>query len=151
MKKEAYKPVNIKNKRAYFDYEILDTFTAGLVLKGTEIKSIRLQKITLGEAYCFLKDNEVFVKNMNIAGYEMGTSFNHQPTRERKLLLQKKEIEKIRKKLEEKGHSLIPLRIYMSDRGFAKLDIGLGRGKKTHDKRESLKEKDAQRKIKEIL
>lgn len=151
IKKIEYKPVNIKNKKAYFNFEILDTFTAGMMLRGTEIKSIRLHKVSLGEAYCYFKDNELYIKNMNIAGYDFGTSYNHDPIRDRKLLLNKKELIKIQKKLEEKGLSIIPLRLFMSDRGFAKLDIGIGKGKKLHDKRESLKEKDAQKKIKEQL
>ena len=146
-KKEAFKPVNVKNKKAFFNYEILDKYTCGMVLKGTEIKSIRLNKVSLGEAYCFVNNGEVFVKGMHIAIYEQGTHFNHVPTRDRKLLLNKKEITKINKGLEEKGLTLVPLRLFINDRGFAKLEIGIGRGKKLHDKRESLKEKDAKKKI----
>ena len=147
-KEQQYKPVNIKNKKAYFNYEISDTFTAGMVLKGTEIKSIRLGRATLGEAYCYLNGMEMYIKNMNISTYEMGTIFNHIPTRERKLLLNKKELEKISKKIEEKELTIVPLRLFISNRGFAKLEIGLGKGKKLHDKRNSLKEKDAKRKLK---
>lgn len=148
-KKIEYKPVNIKNKKAYFNFEILDTFTAGIMLKGTEIKSIRLHKVSIGEAYCYIKNGELFIKNMNIGTYEMGTHFNHEPLRDRKLLLNKKELSKIEKRLEEKGLAVIPLRIFMSDRGFAKLDIGVGKGKQLHDKRETLKAKDATKRIKE--
>ncbi len=151
IKKPEYKPVNIKNKRAYFDYEILDTYTAGIMLRGTEIKSIRLQKVSLSEAYCYFKEKELYIKSMNIGTYEMGTHFNHDPIRDRKLLLNKNELNKIQRKLEEKGLSIIPLRLFMSDRGLAKIDIGVGKGKKNHDKRESLKEKDAQKRIKEDL
>lgn len=150
VKKVEYKPVNIKNKRAYFEYEILDTYTAGMMLRGTEIKSIRLHKVSLGESYCYFSKGELYIRNMNIGAYEMGTSYNHDPLRERKLLLNKKELTKIERKMDEKGLSIIPLRMFISDRGFAKLDIGVGKGKKLHDKRESLKEKDAQRKIKDI-
>ena len=150
IKKVEYKTVNIKNKRAYFEYEILDTYTAGMMLRGTEIKSIRLQKVSLGESYCYFKNSELYIRNMHIGTYEMGTVYNHDPLRERKLLLNKKELLKIERKLDEKGLSIIPLRMFISDRGFAKIDIGVGKGKKLHDKRESLKEKDAQRKLKEI-
>jgi SsrA-binding protein len=150
-KKIEYKPVNIKNKKAFFDFEILDTYTAGMMLKGTEIKSIRLHQVSLGEAYCYFKENELYIKSMNISSYEMGTHFNHEPSRDRKLLLNKKELIKIQRKLEEKGLAIVPLRLFMSDRGFAKLEIGLAKGKKLHDKRDSLKEKDAQKRIKEDL
>lgn len=145
-KKDLYKPVNVKNRKAKFNYAIEDTYVAGMVLKGTEIKSIRLGRVTLGEAYCYVNNGEVFVKNMNIAPYEMGTHFNHAPTRERKLLLNKKEIRKIERSMEEQGMTIVPMRLFMS-RGFAKLEIGIGKGKKLHDKRESLKEKDAKRKL----
>lgn len=145
-KKDLYKPVNVKNRKAKFNYAIEDTYVAGMVLKGTEIKSIRLGRVTLGEAYCYVNNGEVFVKNMNIAPYEMGTHFNHVPTRERKLLLNKKEIRKIERSMEEQGMTIVPMRLFMS-RGFAKLEIGIGKGKKLHDKRESLKEKDAKRKL----
>jgi SsrA-binding protein len=151
MKKQEYKPVNIKNKKATFNFEILDTYTCGMVLGGTEIKSIRLQKVSLGESYCYFKENELYIKNMHIGVYDQGTHFNHEPIRDRKLLLNKKEINRIKKSLEEKGLSLVPLRLFISDRGFAKMDIGVGRGKKLHDKRESLKEKDAAKKIKEVV
>ena len=118
-----------------------------MVLMGTEIKSIRLGRATLGEAYCYINNGEMFVKSMNIGVYEMGTHFNHTPTRERKLLLNKKEITKIQKKLEEQGLAIVPVRLFVNNRGFAKLEIGIGKGKKLHDKRESLKEKDANRKL----
>lgn len=146
-KKDLYKPVNIKNRKAYYNYEIVDKYVAGMVLTGTEIKSIRLGRATLGEAYCYINKGEMFVKSMNIAVYELGTHFNHTPTRERKLLLNKKEIVRIQKKLEEQGLAIIPVRLFVNDRGFAKLEIGVGKGKKLHDKRESLKEKDAKRKL----
>lgn len=146
-KKDLYKPVNIKNKKAFFNYEIVDKYVAGMVLMGTEIKSIRLGKATLGEAYCFVNNGELFIKSMNIAIYELGTHFNHTPTRDRKLLLNKKEINKIQRKLEEQGLSIVPIRLFINDRGFAKIEIGIGKGKKLHDKRESLKEKDAKRKL----
>lgn len=147
-KKPEYKIINVKNKRAYFDYEITDKYTCGMVLLGTEIKSIRLGRTTLGEAHCYLNKNELFVKNMNISPYEQGNQFNHTPTRERKLLLNKNEINKIRRKLEEKGLTIIPLRLFINDRGFAKMEIGVGKGKKLHDKRQSLKENESKKKLK---
>lgn len=149
-KKPEYKIINVKNKRAFFDYEITDKYTCGMVLLGTEIKSIRLGRTTLGEAHCYLNRNELFVKNMNISPYEQGNQFNHTPTRERKLLLNKSEINKIRRKLEEKGLTIIPLRLFINDRGFAKMEIGVGKGKKLHDKRQSLKENESKKKLKEL-
>lgn len=147
-KKDEYKIINVKNKKAFYNYEIVDKYTAGMKLMGTEIKSIRLGKVSLGEAHCYFKEHELFVKNMNITEYGFGTHYNHTPNRDRKLLLNKIELKRIKKTLEEKGLSVIPLRLYISNRGFAKLEIGVGKGKKLHDKRESLKEKDTNRKLK---
>ncbi|HKJ42040.1 MAG TPA: SsrA-binding protein SmpB [Sunxiuqinia sp.] len=137
--------INIKNKRAYFDYEVLEKLVAGIRLVGTEIKSIRNGKASVGEAYCrFIKD-EMFVINMNISEYDFGNINNHEARRDRKLLLNKKELDKLQKKTKESGLTIIPLRLFLNDRGLAKLEIGLAKGKKTHDKRQTLKAKDAKR------
>lgn len=137
--------VNIKNKRASFEYEFLETFTAGIQLTGTEIKSIRTGKASIIEGYCFLKDGELFIKNMYIAEYDKGTYNNHDPKRDRKLLLNRSELDKLSKKKKDVGLTIIPLKVFISKNGFAKMDIALAKGKKLHDKREDLKGKDAQR------
>lgn len=142
--------VNIKNKRAKFEYEFLETFVAGIVLRGTEIKSIREGKINLQDGYCHIQNGEIFLRNVHISPYEQGTYLNHEPTRERKLLLNKREIEKLRKKTEEKGLTIIPFRVFTTDRGFAKVEIALAKGKKIHDKRHSLKDKDLKREFKDL-
>lgn len=137
--------INIKNKRANFEYEFLETFTAGIQLTGTEIKSIRAGKASIIEGYCFLKNGELFIKNMYIAEYEQGTYNNHNPKRDRKLLLNRTELDKLAKKKKDVGLTIIPLKVFINDRGFAKLNIALAKGKKLHDKREDLKSKDAKR------
>ncbi|MDE6271805.1 MAG: SsrA-binding protein SmpB [Muribaculaceae bacterium] len=137
--------VNIKNKRAHFDYEIGDTFTAGLVLTGTEIKSIRESRASLSDAYCMVENGEVWIKGMHIAEYFYGTYNNHATRRDRKLLLNKKEIAKIAKAADDAGFTIVPIRLFISERGFAKLVIGIGRGKKQYDKRQSIKERDDKR------
>ncbi len=137
-----FKEVNIKNRRATFDYAISDTFTAGLVLTGTEIKSIRQGKASLVDTFCYVNNGEVWVKNMYIAEYFYGTYNNHTERRDRKLLLNRKEIEKLGKNGKEAGFSIIPLRLFINDRGYAKLVIGIARGKKEYDKRQSLRERD---------
>jgi len=137
--------IEIKNKRATFDYEILDTLTAGIVLTGTEIKSLRTGKANLTDSFCIIEKNEAFVRNMHISEYEKGGHYNHEPKRERKLLLNRQEINKWHIKLKEKGLTMVPLKLFINPKGLAKLDVGLARGKKTYDKRESLKEKDAKR------
>ncbi len=137
--------INIKNKRAYFDYEILEKFVAGIQLAGTEIKSIRNSKASLIEAFCRFTGNELFVVNMHISEYDFGNINNHEARRDRKLLLSKKELDKLQKKVKENGLTIIPLRMFLNERGLAKLEIGLARGKKTFDKRETLKQKDAKR------
>ena len=137
--------INIKNKRAYFDYEILEKFVAGIQLAGTEIKSIRNSKASLIEAFCRFIKNELFVVNMHISEYDFGNINNHEARRDRKLLLSKKELDKLQKRIKESGFTIIPLRMFMNERGLAKLEIGVARGKKTFDKRETLKQKDAKR------
>ncbi|GMQ29282.1 SsrA-binding protein SmpB [Algoriphagus confluentis] len=141
------KSVNIKNKKASFEFEFIDTYVAGLMLTGTEIKSIREAKVSLTEAYCVFHEGELFIRQMHIAPYSMAASYNHEAVRERKLLLNKKELEKLETKSSEKGLAIIPVRIFINDRGKAKLEIALARGKKLHDKRQDLKEKDAKREL----
>lgn len=136
------KEVNIKNRRANFDYDIIDTFTAGIVLTGTEIKSLRLGKAGLTDTFCYVNNGEVWVKNMYIAEYFYGTYNNHESRRDRKLLLNKKEINKLEKNGKETGFTIVPLRLYINERGLAKLVIGIGRGKKEFDKRQSIKERE---------
>src|SRR6476620_5426073 len=148
MAKERFsKTVNIQNRQARFEYEILDKYTAGIVLTGTEIKSIREGKVTLQDGYCYFNNGELFVKGVNISPYAQGTHYNHEATRERKLLLKRSEIKKLEGKIEEQGLTLIPTRLFINDRGFAKIEIALGRGKKLHDKRDSIKERDAKREL----
>lgn len=143
--------INIKNKRAYFEYHILETFTAGIKLLGTEIKSIREGKADINDAFCTFFEGNLYVRNMQIAEYSHGSFYNHEAKRDRVLLLNKKEIAKLRTKIEEKGFTIIPLKIFTSDRGFAKLEIGLAQGKKLYDKRETLKDRDAKLEISRAL
>lgn len=137
--------VNIKNRRANFDYAISETFTAGIVLTGTEIKSIRQGKASLVDTFCYVSSCEVWIKNMYVAEYFYGTYNNHQTRRDRKLLLSRKEINKLQKASKENGMTIVPLRIFINDRGLAKVVIGLGRGKKEYDKRQSIKEREDKR------
>ena len=139
--------VNIKNKRASFDYELLDTYQAGIVLTGTEIKSIRLGKASLVDTFCFFNNGELWVKNMYIAEYFYGTYNNHQARRDRKLLLTKKELQKIQRLSKESGFSVIPTKIYISDKGLAKIIVAVAKGKKVYDKRESIKEREDKRQM----
>ena len=141
------KDINIKNGRATVDYEISETFTAGIVLTGTEIKSLRLGKAGLTDTFCYINDGEVWVKNMYIAEYFYGTYNNHFPRRDRKLLLNRKEIAKLEKAGKETGFTIVPLRLFINDRGLAKLVIGIVRGKKAFDKRQSIKEREDKRNI----
>jgi SsrA-binding protein len=142
--------VNIKNKRARFEYEFLDKFVAGIVLQGSEIKSIREGKINLQDGYCQFHNQELFVRNIHISQYGQGSHFNHEPTRERKLLMKKRELKKLKKKSEEKGLTIVPVRVFTTARGFAKMEIALAKGKNIHDKRHDLKEKALKRELKEI-
>jgi SsrA-binding protein len=147
MKQRFSNDINIRNRQATFEYEILDKYIAGISLMGTEIKSIREGKANLQDGYCYLNNGEVFVKGINITPYAQGTHYNHEATRERKLLLKRSEIKKLEGKVEEKGLTLVPLRLFINDRGFAKLEIALAKGKKMHDKRESIKEREAKREL----
>ena len=135
----------IKNKRAYFDYAIIDTYVAGIVLYGTEIKSIRRGKASLVDTFCFFTDDAVWVKNMNISEDSYGSYNNHVPRRDRKLLLNKKEIRKLRAETKETGFTVVPLKLFINANGLAKVEIGLAKGKKEYDKRESIKERDDKR------
>ena len=137
----------IRNRKAKFEYHLEEVFTAGMVLKGTEVKSLREGKASLQEAYCFVEKDEVFIRKMTINEYDKGSYNNHEPGRVRKLLLHKKEIKKIRKGLDQKGYALIPVKVYFNDRNFAKMDIALGKGKKIADKRETMKERDTKREM----
>lgn len=142
-----YRNINIRNRKARFDYEILEEFTAGIVLAGTEIKSLRLGKASLTDCYCFFDRGELYVRGMNISEYHWGTYNNHQPRRDRKLLLTSRELRKLQRTLQDKGLTLVGLRLFINDRGLAKLVVGLARGRKRYDKRDYIKEKDARREM----
>ena len=137
--------INIKNKRATFDYELIDTYTAGIVLTGTEIKSIRLGKASLVDTYCYFVNNELWVKNMHISEYFYGSYNNHTARRERILLLTKNELDKLKRGSLDPGFTLIPVRLFINEKGLAKVVVALAKGKKQYDKRQSLKEKDDKR------
>lgn len=145
------KKINIQNKKARFEYEILDTYTAGIQLTGTEIKSIRLSKARITESFCEFNDRgELFVINMFIEEYLYGNSYNHKPKSSRRLLLQKKELRKLQKQVQNVGLTIVPLKLFLNDAGWAKLNIALCKGKKIHDKRNTLKERDNQRDLDRI-
>ena len=137
--------INIQNRRATFDYSFSEKFIAGMVLKGTEIKSIREGKVSLADSYCFVKNNELFIRNLHITEYEKASFYNHAPMRERKLLLNRIELNKIERKLKDAETSIIALRLFIGEKGYAKLEIGIGKGKKSFDKREDIKKRDIER------
>lgn len=139
--------INIKNREAAYTYELLDRYVAGMVLKGSEIKSIREGKVNLHDGFCYFNNGELFVRGIQITPYAQGSYYNHEATRERKLLLKKSELSKLESKVAEKGLALVPVRLFLTDKGLAKLEIALGRGKKLHDKRESIKERDVKREL----
>lgn len=139
--------INVRNRQAGFEYELLDKYIAGLVLTGTEIKSIREGKVNLQDGYCYFSNGELYTKGVNITPYAQGTHYNHEATRERKLLLKRSELSKLQGKIEEKGLTVVPTRLFINDRGIAKLEIAVARGKKMHDKRESIKERDVKREL----
>ncbi len=139
--------IRIKNKKATFLYEIIETYTAGIQILGTEIKSIRAGKASLTEAYCTFIGNELFIKNMYIAEYDLGGYVTHEPRRDRKLLLNRQEINKLEKKIKERGFTIIPLSLFTNKKGLAKIDIALARGKRQFDKREDIKQKDSKREL----
>jgi SsrA-binding protein len=137
--------IKIKNRKAFFEYFISDKYVAGMVLTGTEIKSIREGKVSLDESFCSFREDELFVVNMHIAEYKFGTYNNHEPKHDRKLLLNRKELKKLSNKIKEKGFTIIPIVLFVNEKGLAKLEIGLAKGKKLYDKRESIKTKDTKR------
>ena len=139
--------VEIRNKRASFDYEFLETYEAGIVLVGTEIKSIRMGRVSLVDSYCYFVGNELFVKGMNVATYFWGSWGQHEPTRDRKLLLNKKELRHLRQSVKERGLTIVTVKIFINDEGLAKLVIALAKGKKVYDKRQTIKEKDIRREM----
>jgi len=142
--------INIKNRKANFEYQFISTFVAGICLLGTEIKSIRNNQANISDAYCYFSKKELYVKNLHISEYPNGGYANHEPKRNRKLLLNKQEIHKILRRVKEKGNSIIPVRLFINNSGIAKLEIALAKGKKIHDKRESIKEKDQKRDLDRI-
>jgi SsrA-binding protein len=139
--------VNIENRRAKFDYQFLDTLTAGLVLKGTEIKSIREGKAGLADSYCYFKNDELYVKNFHITEYADASFYNHEPMRERKLLLSRQELNKLIRKVKDQGLTIVPVKLFINDKGFAKLNIALAKGKKSFDKRDDIKKRDIEREM----
>ena len=142
-----YRNISIKNKRAYFNYESLEEFVAGIVLAGTEIKSLRLGKASLVDCYCYFVNHELFIRGMNIAEYAWGNINNHAPKRDRKLLLTARELTKLERASQDKGVTIVGLRMFINDRGFAKVAIGLARGKHEYDKRETIKQRDTKREL----
>ena len=146
-----YKNINIRNKRATFDYEILEEYVAGVVLVGTEIKSVRLGKVALTDSYCYFSDGELWIRGVNIAEYAWGTCNNHTPKRDRKLLLNRKELNKLERSLQDRGLTVVGLRLVLNERGLVKLVIGLAKGRKSYDKREYLKENDAKREMDKVM
>ena len=143
--------MEIKNRSAYFEYFIDDKYTAGIVLTGTEVKSLRTGKASFNDSYCIFHKGELWIKSFHIAEYKFGTINNHEPLRERKLLLSRKELKKIEAKLKEKGYTLIPLRLFFNEKNIAKVELGLGKGKRLHDKRETIKQRDTEREIKRYI
>lgn len=143
--------INIKNRKVTFEYELIERFVAGMKLVGTEIKSIRNGKANLSDSYCQFYNGELYVKNLHISEYEMGTHYNHEAKRDRKLLLNRKELQKLEKKVKESGFTIVTVKLFINERSLAKLEIALARGKKVYDKRETLKQKDAKREIDRVM
>ncbi len=140
--------MEISNRKAYHDYFFENTYIAGIVLNGTEVKSLRTGKASFNDSYCYFDDGELYVRSLHISEYVYGTYNNHEPLQERKLLMNKKELQKLETKTKEKGYSIIPLKIFLTEKGIFKMEIGLGKGKKNYDKRETIKERDSDRDIK---
>lgn len=143
--------MELSNRAAFHEFFIEQRFIAGMVLSGTEVKSLRAGKASFNDAYCFFHRGELFVKSLHISEYKMGTIYNHVPTQERKLLLNKKELRKLESKIKEKGYTIVPLKIFFTAEGWAKLEIGLGKGKKVHDKRDTIKQRDNDRELRRIV
>ncbi|MFT3907799.1 MAG: SsrA-binding protein SmpB [Ferruginibacter sp.] len=140
--------MELNNRKAHYEYFFETTYIAGMVLAGTEIKSLRAGKASFNDSYCYFHNGELYVKSLHISEYAFGTYTNHEPMQERKLLLTKRELRKLEAKTKEKGYSIIPLRIFLSEKGLAKMEIGLGKGKKTYDKRNTIKERESDRDVK---
>ena len=140
--------MDLSNRKAYYEYNIEAKYIAGLVLTGTEIKSLRAGKASFNDSYCIFNKGELFVKSLHISEYNFGTHYNHEPMQERKLLLNKKELRKWENKIKEKGYTIVPLKIFISEKGLAKMEIGLGKGKKIYDKRETIKTRESDREVK---
>lgn len=143
--------IEISNRRATYEFHLLETFVAGIVLTGTEVKAIREGKANLGDAFCFFKDNELYVKNLNISEYSRGNINNHDPLRIRKLLLTKRELRRLSTKIKERGLTIVPVRIFFNEKGYCKMEIALAKGKKTHDKRESIKLREGKRELDRVM
>ncbi|MFN8353730.1 MAG: SsrA-binding protein SmpB [Spirosomataceae bacterium] len=144
-KLKILKNIDVANRRASFEYFFLENYTAGIALSGTEIKSIRLGHFNLTDSYCLFNEGELYVRNMNISKYEQGTFYNHEPLRDRKLLLKKIELRRLQNKLKDQGLTMVPTRLFINEKGRAKLEIALAKGKKLYDKRETIKERDLSR------
>ena len=143
--------MEIKNRQAYFEYYIDDKYVAGIMLTGTEVKSLREGKASFNDSYCIFQKGELWIKSFHISEYSHGTVNNHDPVRERKLLLNKRELRKLEAKIKEKGYTIIPLRLFLNEKNLAKLEIGLAKGKKLHDKRETIKQRDTERELKRYI
>ena len=143
--------MELKNRQAFYEYFIDDTFTAGMALVGTEVKSLRAGKCSFNDSYCLLNKGEVYIRSLHIAEYSHGTVNNHDPIRERKLLLNRREIKKIEGKIKEKGYTIIPLKIFFNEKNMVKIEIGLARGKKLHDKRDTIRQRDTEREMKRYI
>lgn len=143
--------MEIKNRSVFHEYYIEQKLVAGLVLTGTEVKSLRAGKASFNDAYCFFHNGELYIKSLHISEYKLGTIYNHQPTQERKLLLTKKELAKWEGKTKEKGYTIVPIRIFFSEEGWAKIEIGLAKGKQLHDKRQTIKERDTKRELQRYI
>jgi SsrA-binding protein len=143
--------MEIKNRQAFFEYFIDDKYTAGIVLTGTEVKSLRAGKASFNDSYCIFQQGELWIRSFHIAEYSHGTVNNHDPIRERKLLLNRRELKKLEASIKEKGYTIIPLRLFMNDKNLVKLEIGLGKGKKLHDKRDTIRQRDTDREIKRYI
>lgn len=143
--------MEIKNRSAYFEFFIDDKYTAGIMLTGTEVKSLRAGKASFADSYCIFQKGELWIKSFHISEYSFGTVNNHDPIRERKLLLNRRELKKMEGKLKEKGYTIVPLRLFFNEKNLAKVEIGLGKGKKLHDKRDSIKQRDTEREMKRYI
>jgi SsrA-binding protein len=143
--------IEIRNRAAFHEFYIEDRYTAGVALAGTEVKSLRAGKASFNDSYCYFHHGELFIKSLHISEYTFGTVNNHEPLQERKLLLTKKELKKLESKMTEKGYSIIPLRIFFNEKNLAKIEIGLGKGKKLHDKRETIRQRDVEREMKRYV